>query len=125
MNFSLFLLAVFVVAQILAESDENSAKLLLYKVTQRASALVHHTTLIYYQLHDFLSLKSTSTDAVVEGRDFLVTYQIINVGNAAATGIEVVDRYDATRLAAVACKGCIADSFFLPAYFAQPYYFQF
>jgi hypothetical protein len=29
-----------------------------------------------------------------------VTYQIINVGNAAATGIEVVDRYDATRLAA-------------------------
>ena len=42
-------------------------------------------------------LQSTSTDAVVEGRDFLVTYQIINVGNAAATSIEVSDRYDAAR----------------------------
>jgi hypothetical protein len=38
----------------------------------------------------------------VEGRDFLVTYEIINVGNAAATGIEVVDRYDATRFVTAA-----------------------
>jgi hypothetical protein len=33
----------------------------------------------------------------VEGRDFDITYKLFNVGNAAATGIEIVDRYDATR----------------------------
>jgi hypothetical protein len=42
-------------------------------------------------------MQSTGLDPVVEGRNFLVTYQVINIGNAAATGIEIVDRYDATR----------------------------
>ena len=45
----------------------------------------------------YFTSQSTVEDAVVEGRDFVVTYQLINVGNAAATGIEVADRYDATR----------------------------
>lgn len=35
---------------------------------------------------------------MVEGKDFLVTYQIVNSGNAAASKIEVSDRYDPTRL---------------------------
>jgi len=39
----------------------------------------------------------TSNDAVVEGRDFVVSYQIVNTGNAAATKIEVSDRYDPAR----------------------------
>lgn len=44
------------------------------------------------------SSKFTNSDVVVEGRDFLVSYQIVNTGNAAATKIEVSDRYDPARL---------------------------
>jgi len=42
-------------------------------------------------------LQSTASDVVVEGREFAVTYQIINTGNAAASKIEVFDRYDPLR----------------------------
>mmetsp|Transcript_9210 Transcript_9210/g.15294 ORF Transcript_9210/g.15294 Transcript_9210/m.15294 type:complete len:202 (+) Transcript_9210:67-672(+) len=56
------------VVQIAGDMDENLARLLLYKYTD--------------------------SDPVVEGMDFFVNYQIINTGNAAASNIEVSDRYD-------------------------------
>ncbi len=33
----------------------------------------------------------------MEGKDFVISYQLINVGNTAATLIEVGDRYDSNR----------------------------
>eukprot|EP01033_Poteriospumella_lacustris_P004186 gene4186-2985_t len=38
--------------------------------------------------------KHSHTNPVVEGMDFVITYQLVNLGNAAATNIELVDRYD-------------------------------
>mmetsp|Transcript_26703 Transcript_26703/g.29100 ORF Transcript_26703/g.29100 Transcript_26703/m.29100 type:complete len:83 (-) Transcript_26703:12-260(-) len=37
--------------------------------------------------------KFTDTNPVVEAKDFVITYQLINNGNGIATGIEVRDRY--------------------------------
>lgn len=42
-------------------------------------------------------LQFTETNPVVEGQDFVVTYQIFNTGDATASDIEVVDKYDALR----------------------------
>jgi hypothetical protein len=39
--------------------------------------------------------KSTTTDPVVSGRDFVINYQLINTGDAPATSITISDRYDA------------------------------
>jgi hypothetical protein len=34
---------------------------------------------------------------VAEGKDFVISYQLINNGNGVATGIEIGDRYDPNR----------------------------
>ena len=52
-------------------SDELSAKLLLYKYSD--------------------------TNPVVEGKDFVISYQLVNIGNTGATSIEIGDRYDPNR----------------------------
>lgn len=54
-----------------ASSDEQVAKLLLYKYSD--------------------------TNPVVEGKDFVISYQLVNIGNTAATSIEIGDRYDPNR----------------------------
>lgn len=41
--------------------------------------------------------QSTSTDPIVEGADFTVTYKLYNTGEATATNIEVIDKYDTIR----------------------------
>eukprot|EP01036_Dinobryon_divergens_P023719 gene23719-32100_t len=38
--------------------------------------------------------KSTETNPVAEGADFLVSYQVINIGDAAAANIDIADKYD-------------------------------
>lgn len=42
-------------------------------------------------------LQYTETNPVVEGQDFVVTYQIFNVGDNTANSIEVLDKYDSLR----------------------------
>jgi len=64
----LFVLVVLCSRFTRGEDDEESAKVLLYK--------------------------STTTAPVVEGRDFFVTYLLVNKGDATATNIEVHDRFD-------------------------------
>ena len=36
-------------------------------------------------------------DPVVEGKSFVVTYQLYNIGDSSANKIEVTDRYDPNR----------------------------
>lgn len=66
--FHFFLLVLALMPRSSADMDEPTARLLLYKATE--------------------------SDPVVEGKDFQVTYKIINTGNAVATAVEVTDRYD-------------------------------
>ena len=33
----------------------------------------------------------------MEGKDFVISYQLVNTGNGVATGIELKDRYDPNR----------------------------
>jgi Translocon-associated protein beta (TRAPB) len=41
--------------------------------------------------------QNTLTSPVVEGLDFSIQYLVINNGDAPATKIEIVDKYDANR----------------------------
>jgi hypothetical protein len=44
-----------------------------------------------------MSLQSTKSKHIVEGEPFVVTYKIINNGDATATKIDIGDRYDPNR----------------------------
>jgi hypothetical protein len=91
-NVLFFIFLVLGISIVAGELDENTARLLLYKVIHNFFRNDNSTIYTLFQL-----LKSTPSDIVVEGQDFLVSYQIINTGNAAATKIEVSDRYDPAR----------------------------
>lgn len=71
-------------------TETPTAKLVVYKVRmmpKNASNTFLHPP----------SLQHSHTNPVVEGMDFVITYQLVNLGNAAATNIELVDRYDPNR----------------------------
>ncbi len=39
-------------------------------------------------------MKYSDTNPVVENEDFVIVYQLVNLGSATATSIDVADRYD-------------------------------
>ena len=47
----------------------------------------------------FCEFQSTPTASIVEGKKFIVTYQVINNGDASASKIDIMDRYDPNRFA--------------------------
>ena len=44
-----------------------------------------------------LLYKSTETNPVVEQKDFVISYQVINTGEVVANNIEIADKYDPKR----------------------------
>ena len=72
-------------------TETPTAKLVVYKVRMMPKNVFNTF------LHPPPPLQHSHTNAVVEGMDFVITYQLVNLGNAAATNIELVDRYDPNR----------------------------
>ena len=72
--------------------DSMEAKVFLYKVN-----ILCVNSFNDYNNCDVIFLQFTDTNPVVEAKDFVITYQLINNGNGIATGIEVRDRYDPNR----------------------------
>jgi len=48
------------------------------------------------RLYDFVS-QFSDTNPVVEGKEFVVSYQLVNMGNAVASKIDIADNYDVNR----------------------------
>jgi hypothetical protein len=87
MNKALFISALVYFAAFFAaaQSEEQAARLILHKVCFAVSC---------DRFYSYRSVQVTETEPVVEGRDFVVKYKLINTGDATATNIEIQDKYD-------------------------------